>query len=106
MTLTGCLLLSAGLFSLGVFGLLTRRNLIAALLALELIVVAALVNFVAFAHFGPPLPAEADPHAGSLFVFFAIAVTAAEMAVALAVVIALRRRRQTLDLSVLDDLHG
>ncbi len=109
MNLAGCLVLSGALFAVGVFGLLTRRNMIAALLSLELTVVAALINFVAFARFGAASAtnvAGGDAHAGSIFVFFAVAATAAEMALALALVIALRRRRQSLDITDLDGLHG
>jgi NADH-quinone oxidoreductase subunit K len=106
MNLTGCLVLSGALFALGAFGMLTRRNMIAALLSLELMVVAALINFVAFARFGTTASAGGDPHAGSVFVFFAVAATAAEMALALAIVIALRRRRHSLDVTELDGLHG
>ncbi len=114
MNLTGCLVLSVALFAIGAFGLLTRRNIIAALLSLELMVNAALINFIAFSRFGPSTVRQAhgiassgtDSQAGSLFVLFAVAVTAAEMALALAIVIALYRQRKSLDLKELDSLHG
>ena len=111
MNLMGCLILSAALFAIGAFGLLTRRNIIAALLSLELMVNAALINFVGFSRFGGNHPVAMgwgpnDSEAGSLFVLFAVAVTAAEMALALAIVIALYRRRKSLDLRELDSLHG
>jgi NADH-quinone oxidoreductase subunit K len=54
MNLASCLVLAAALFAIGVFGLLTRRNLIAVLISLELMVNASLINFVAFARFGHP----------------------------------------------------
>ena len=119
MNLMGCLVLSVALFAIGAFGLLTRRNIIAALLSLELMVNAALINFVGFSRFGGPSTDSTgsplasagtvwhmDSQAGSLFVLFAVAVTAAEMALALAIVIALYRQRKSLDLRELDSLHG
>ena len=111
MNLMGCLVLSVALFAIGAFGLLTRRNIIAALLTLELMVNAALINFVGFSRFGGPSTGSGtawhmDSQAGSLFVLFAVAVTAAEMALALAIVIALYRQRKSLDLRELDSLHG
>lgn len=106
MSLTACLLLAGALFAIGAFGLITRRNLIAALMSLELMVNAALINFVAFARFGGPAAGPHDPEAGSLFALFAVAVTAAEMALALAIVIAVHRRHRNLDLRDLDALHG
>ncbi|HLP42270.1 MAG TPA: NADH-quinone oxidoreductase subunit NuoK [Fibrobacteria bacterium] len=107
MTLAVCLAVSATLFAIGAFGLLTRRNMIAALMSMELMVNAALINFVAFARFGDSLGAGGrDPEAGSIFALFAVAVTAAEMALALAIVVALHRRRRNLDIVELDGLHG
>jgi NADH-quinone oxidoreductase subunit K len=106
MNLTTCLMLSAALFSIGAYGLVTRRNLIAALMSLELMVNAALINFVAFARFGGPHHAPGHSESGSLFALFAVAVTAAEMALALAIVIAVHRQRRHLDVRQLDGLHG
>lgn len=106
MNLTNCLMLSAALFAIGAYGLVTRRNLIAALMSLELMVNAALINFVAFARFGGPGSGAVQPESGSLFALFAVAVTAAEMALALAIVIAVHRQRRHLDVRELDGLHG
>jgi NADH:ubiquinone oxidoreductase subunit K len=106
VNLTSCLFLSAALFAIGTFGLLTRRNFIAALMSLELMVNAALINFIAFARFGGPQGAVRDAEAGSLFALFAVGVTAAEMALALAIVIAVHRQRKHLDVRDLDGLHG
>ncbi|MEO7424075.1 MAG: NADH-quinone oxidoreductase subunit NuoK [Fibrobacteria bacterium] len=106
MSLTGCLLLSAALFAIGAYGLMTRRNMIAALMSMELMVNAALINFIAFARFGGAQGRSGDAEAGSLFVLFSIAVTAAEMALALAIVIAVHRQRKHLDIRDLDGLHG
>ncbi len=106
MNLTACLLLSAALFSIGAYGLVTRRNMIAALMSLELMVNAALINFIAFARFGGTHAGQGDAQAGSLFALFAVAVTAAEMALALAIVVAVHRQRRHLDIRELDGLHG
>jgi NADH-quinone oxidoreductase subunit K len=105
MNLSVCLGVTALLFAIGAYGLLTRRNMIAALMSLELMVNAALINFVAFARFGGG-PAARDVEAGPVFVLFAVAVTAAEMALGLAIVIALHRARRDLDPTDLDGLHG
>jgi len=106
VSLYTCLILSAALFSIGVFGLLTRRNMLAALMSLELMVNAALINFIAFAYFGGTLGIKTDAEAGSLFTLFSIAVTAAEMALALAIVITVHRQKKHLDLREMDSLHG
>jgi len=101
MTLSTCLLLAAALFALGIYGLLSRRNLIAVIMSMELMVNAALINFVAFARFG-----NGDSTAGAIFPIFSMAVTAAETALALAIVMALRRRGKKIDVQELTTLHG
>ena len=101
MNLPTCLVLAAALFALGAYGLLTRRNLIAVLISLELMVNAALINFVAFARFG-----AGDAVAGALFPLFIMAVTAAEMALALGIVMALQRHRRNIGMEELNTLHG
>lgn len=116
MNLGSCLALSGALFAIGAFGLLTRRNFIAALMSLELMVNAALINFVAFARYGGNLRWFADggyaadgvrdAGAGPVFALFAVGVTAAEMALALAIVITLHRQRRNVDIAGLDGLNG
>ena len=84
MTLSNCILLAALVFSIGVYGLLTRRHAIAMLLCIELMFNAANIVFVAFAKFaGGP---------GQIFVLFALAITVSEVAVGLALVMVLYRR--------------
>ena len=84
------LILSAILFSIGVAGVLTRRNAIVIFMCIELMLNAVNLAFVAFArHLG-----QAD---GQVFVFFVMAVAAAEVAVGLAIIIALFRNRETVD---------
>lgn len=116
MSLSSCLALSAALFAIGAYGLLTRRNIIAVLMSLELMVNAALINFVAFARYGGSLrwlgdggfaaDGLRDAQAGPVFALFAVGVTAAEMALALAIVISLHRQRKDVDVAGLDGLRG
>ena len=84
------LILSAILFAVGVAGVLTRRNVIVIFMCIELMLNAVNLTFVAFArHFGQ------GP--GQVFVFFVMTVAAAEVAVGLAIIIALFRTRETVD---------
>jgi NADH:ubiquinone oxidoreductase subunit K len=87
MTLSSCLILAAGLFCLGVFGLISRRQPIAILLSVELMANAANVVFVSFGRFR-------GGTSGQVFATFSIALTVAEVAVGLALVILLYRSHQ------------
>lgn len=84
MTLSGCLTLAAAMFSLGVFGLLTRRQAVAVLLSVELMANASNLAFVAFSRFRGDVTGQA-------LAVFALAITVAEVAVGLALVILLYR---------------
>lgn len=87
------LALAAVLFSLGLLGALAKRNVIAVLLCLELMLNAAGINFVVFNRFaGPQEPV------GQIFTLFVITIAAAEIGVALAIVIAIYRQRLTANL--------
>ena len=101
MTLTNFIALSLILFAIGVYGVLTRRNLIGILLSVEVILNGANLNFAAFAHFR-----ASDPTAGAIFPIFVMAVSACEMAVALAIIISMYRRRRRLDVYSLEELNG
>ncbi len=101
MTLQNCLILTLFLFAIGVYGVLTRRHLIGILLSIEIILNAANINFIAFARF-----TTADPTAGAIFPVFVMAVSACEMAVALAIIISMYRHRKNLDVRELEALHG
>lgn len=101
MSLTHFVFLSLTLCAIGVYGVLTRRNLIGILLSVEVILNGANINFAAFAHFR-----AADPVAGAIFPIFVMAVSACEMAVALAIIISMYRRRRRLDVYRLEELHG
>ncbi len=82
------LLLAAALFAIGVYGFLTRRNMIIMFLSIELMLNAANLNFVVLSHYLQDLR-------GQIFTFFIIAVAAAEAAIGLAIMVALFRARRT-----------
>ena len=91
------LVVSALLFCLGLLGGVIRRNLIVMYMGLELMLNAANLALVAFSHF------NADLH-GQILVFFIITVAAAEVAVGLALIVAIYRKRQTTDVADLTHL--
>lgn len=101
MTLANCVALSLILCAIGIFGMLTRRNLLGMLLSVEIILNGANINFAAFAHFR-----AADPVAGAVFPVFVMAVSACEIAVALAIIISMYRRKKRLDVYRMEELHG
>ena len=92
ITLQHYLVVSALLFALGLLGVIIRRNLLIIYMSLELMLNAANLALVAFSRFGSKYGANLD---GQVFVFFVITVAAAEVAVGLALIVALYRRRQT-----------
>jgi NADH-quinone oxidoreductase subunit K len=96
------LLLSSLLFSVGLAGVLVRRNAILVLIGIELMLNAANLNFIAFWRFGP------DPSAltGMMFALFSISVAAAEAAVGLAIILAAYRHSKTTDLDRMNSLQG
>lgn len=89
------LFLSAVVFITGVLGVLIRRNIIIILLSVELMLNATNINFVAFSQYFHNV-------AGQVFVFFALTVAAAEVAVGLAIIIALYRSRSSINV---DEFH-
>jgi len=99
MGLQAYLTLAALLFAIGLFGVVTRRNMIGILLGIELMLNAVNINLVAFARF------NGDP-AGLLFTVFTISITVAEVAVGLALVIRIFRSRRTVVADHLDLLRG
>jgi NADH-quinone oxidoreductase subunit K len=101
VTLGHYLTLGALLFALSVIGIfLNRKNLIVLLMAIELMLLAVNLNFVAFSHY---LPVVADRMAGQVFVFFILTVAAAESAIGLAILVVLFRNRATINV---DDLNA
>jgi NAD(P)H-quinone oxidoreductase subunit 4L len=86
------LVLAAGLFSIGLFGALTKRNAIVILISIELMLNATNILLVAFSRFITPLALT-----GQIFSIFVIVVAAAEVAIGLAIIIAIYRNRDTID---------
>ena len=100
LTLAHFLTLGAILFALSVVGIfLNRKNLIVLLMAIELMLLAVNMNFVAFSHY------LGDMH-GQVFVFFILTVAAAEAAIGLAILVTLFRNRRTIDVADIDTLKG
>ena len=91
------LILAAGLFSIGLFGVLARRNAVAILLGVELMLNAVNINLVVFWRYG-----DISTMAGQVFAIIVFAVAAAEVAVGLALVISVYRRRNTVIAEELD----
>ena len=92
------LLLSAVLFALGFFGVLLRRNTLVIYMCLELMLIAATIALAAFSHFNDTLD-------GNVFVFFILTIAAAEVAVGLAIIVALFRQRGTVQVEALNHLR-
>jgi NADH:ubiquinone oxidoreductase subunit K len=84
------LIVAAGLFSIGMFGVLARRNAIAILMSIELMLNAVNINLVAFWRYETPVELS-----GQAFAAFVFVVAAAEAAVGLALIISIYRRRQS-----------
>ena len=93
------LYLSAILFAIGFFGVLLRKNTLVIYMCLELMLVASTVALVAFSSFNRTMD-------GNVFVFFILTVAAAEVAVGLAIIVALFRRRQTIQVEELNALKN
>ena len=101
MTLYHFLALSAVLFSIGVYGVLTRRNILGILMSIELMFNAANINLVAFNHFLHPQNLW-----GQGFVIFVITLAAAEAVVGLSLVLAIYRNIKTVYTENMSLLHG
>jgi NADH-quinone oxidoreductase subunit K len=94
------LILGAILFAISVVGIfLNRKNLIVLLMAIELMLLAVNMNFIAFAHFLGDL-------SGQVFVFFILTVAAAESAIGLAILVALFRNLRSINVDDLGSLKG
>jgi NADH-quinone oxidoreductase subunit K len=89
--------LSALLFAIGFFGVLVRKNTLVIFMSLELMLVASTLALVAFSRFNGTLD-------GNVFVFFILTVAAAEVAVGLAIIVALFRQRRTVQVDELNAL--
>jgi len=103
MILEGYLTVSAVLFAMGLVMFISRRNSVAILMAVELIINAAAINFVAFSRFVPSAEARLD---GQIFAIFIIILATAEAVVALAIVLALYKEKKHIQADQLVGLHG
>jgi NADH:ubiquinone oxidoreductase subunit K len=99
-SLSDFVLVSAMLFGIGIYGLVTKRNALRLLFAVEIMINAANLNFVAFSQY---LQANA---VGQTFVLFSIALAAAETAVILAIVVVAYRLHKDVDVSELRTMRG
>jgi len=100
VTLTHYLILGAILFAISVMGIfLNRKNIIVLLMAIELMLLAVNMNFVAFSYYLGDI-------AGQIFVFFILTVAAAESAIGLAILVVLFRNLDTINVEDLDTLKG
>jgi NADH-quinone oxidoreductase subunit K len=97
MNITGYLILSSLLFTIGTVGVIIKKNVIAIFLCIKLMLNAVNLSFVAFARF-------LNQTHGQIFVFFVMVVAAAEAAVGLAITVALYRNRKTLNVDDTDTL--
>ena len=100
ISLAHYLVLGAILFAISVVGIfLNRRNVIIILMAIELMLLAVNLNFIAFSHFMGDM-------SGQVFVFFILTVAAAESAIGLAILVVLFRNRESINVEELDELKG
>ncbi len=100
ISLSDYLILGAILFAISVVGIfLNRKNVIILLMAIELMLLAVNMNFIAFSHF-------LEDAAGQIFVFFILTVAAAESAIGLAILVVLFRNVRTINVDDLDKLKG
>ena len=99
LTLNHYLFVSGLLFAIGFAGVMLRRNIIIIFMCLELMLLASTLALVAFSRFNGTMD-------GNVFVFFILTVAAAEVAVGLAIIVALFRKRQTIQLNELNSLKN
>jgi NADH-quinone oxidoreductase subunit K len=98
-SLNAYVIVSAVLFAIGFFGVLIRRNTLIVFMSLELMLIASTLALVAFSRVNGTMD-------GNVFVFFILTVAAAEVAVGLAIIVALFRRRHTVQIDQLDTLKN
>lgn len=99
--LTHYLTLSAILFAIGLYGAIVRKNAVIVLMGIEIMMNAANLNFIAFSQFYP-----ASRMTGQIFTLFGITIAAAEVAVGLALVIAIFKQVKTVEVEKIQKLKG
>jgi NADH-quinone oxidoreductase subunit K len=98
ITTTHYMVLSAALFTLGVVGVMTRRNVIIVLMSIELMLNAVNINLVAFSH-------QLENAVGQVFAVFIVVVAAAEAAVGLGIILAFYRNKETVNIDEMNLLR-
>ena len=93
------LLISTALFAIGLVGVLLRRNLVAMLIGIELMLNAVIINLVAFSKFTAP-----EPVTGQIFALFVIGIAAAEAAIGLSIILAVHKTRGSISVDDLTEL--
>ena len=93
------LMLSAAVFTIGMFGFLTRKNIIIMFMSVELMLNAVNISLISFSHYLQDMR-------GDILVFFVITVAAAEAAIGLAIIIALFRNKQTAHVDEMNEMKG
>jgi NADH-quinone oxidoreductase subunit K len=104
-SLSSCLYLSAFIFSVGVYGVLARRNILVVLMSLELMLNAVNLALVSFGR-AFAVAGEAGEHRGQIFTLMVLAVAAAEAAIGLSILLLIWRRWRTIDVRDLCRLQG
>ncbi|MCK5001691.1 MAG: NADH-quinone oxidoreductase subunit NuoK [Gammaproteobacteria bacterium] len=100
VSLSSYLTLAAILFAISIAGIfLNRKNVIVLLMCVELMLLAANINFIAFSHY-------LNDSAGQVFVFFILTVAAAEAAIGLAILVVLFRNRRSINVDQLNEMKG
>jgi len=101
MTIVQFVLLGSALFTIGLYGVITRKNAVLVLASVELMLAAVNINLVAFdAYFADQL------QAGQLLALFVIALAAAEVGIGIAIVLMIYRNRQSADVDELSEMRG
>lgn len=100
-SLTSYLVIAAVLFSLGLFGVLQRRNLIGMLISVELMLSGASINFMAFNRFVAP-----EPAVGQVITLFVMGIAAAEAAIGLSIILALFKQLRSINVERAQRLSG
>lgn len=108
LLVTDYIMLARTVFCLGMAGIfINRKNIVVLLMSIELMLLASNILFVAFSKFSGNfmMPTTEDP-AGQVFVLFTLAVAAAEIAIGLAILVLVYRKRQTINVDEMDELKG
>jgi len=98
---TAVILLTAALFTIGLYGVLTRKSAVGILLALELMSMAAMINLITMGHFVHPNPLNSW-----IFTIFLMVIVASEVGIGLALIVAIYRSNETSEVDDLDQLKG